>query len=117
MTQTILTIPLNQPGSPTQNMYPPSSPHLPSHPHHGGNNSSNINTSSGHHQHQQHHRHGGRGHPISPPVAPTVPQSTSPDFSDHPSALPAPHLNISSHSVSQQMGAHIPRVRIIWNLI
>ncbi|CAG7822062.1 unnamed protein product, partial [Allacma fusca] len=111
MTQTILTIPLNQPGSPPQSLYPPAgSPHLPHQNHH--QSSSNTHHGGSHH-HSHHgggggHGHGGRGHPISPPVAPTVPPSASPDFSDHPSALPAPNLNLGPHSVSQQMGAHIP---------
>ena len=140
MSQTILTIPLNSPGgvagmgvggqptatsssspssSSSSNLYPPSiSPQIPNNNHHHHHHGSSSHHQSHLQQHQAAaaaHAHGAtRGHPLSPPVAPTVPPATSPDFSDHhPSALPAPNLNLGPHSLSSQMGAHIPRVTFV----
>ncbi|XP_021956442.1 POU domain, class 6, transcription factor 2 isoform X2 [Folsomia candida] len=128
MSQTVLTIPISQPGSPPTSL----SPSIPSQLHHHATTSVHLPQNHAgskrhnhHNHHQQHqlsglpvlgpHHHRSLNHPQSPPIAsaPTAAQqqrsreSASPDF---------PHdrtrnlMGLGSHVVGQTLGGHMPTI-------
>jgi hypothetical protein len=132
MSQTVLTIPITQPGSPTGALNPSTPSQLLHHP---SGVSIPSNTNGGalggqgggnkRHHHQQlpvggmsmSHRSMTSHHPQSPSIASAAPQrsreSASPDY---PQERARTLLSMGSHLVGQPMGGHMPTVSIYTSL-
>lgn len=110
MTQMILTIPLTQPGSP-QSLMNASAQSVTSPAIGASGRQSSSSPHSRSVRNRSHHHGLPQCSANSPPIASTVPPSTSPDYSGPGGTIPSSLLNISPHLVSQSLGAHIPLVR------
>ncbi|ODM97903.1 POU domain, class 6, transcription factor 1 [Orchesella cincta] len=109
MTQMILTIPLTQPGSPQNLMNTPNqNTNSPAIGAASGQSSSSPHSRSNRIQNRSHHHGLSHCNANSPPIASTVPPSSSPDYSGPAGTIPNSLLNLSPHLVNQSLGAHIP---------
>lgn len=109
MTQMILTIPLTQPGSPSQMNPSAQNTTSPAIGAASGQSSSSPHSRSVRSQGRSHHHGLPQCSANSPPIASTVPPSASPDYGPG-GSMSGSLLNLSPHLVNQSLGAHIPLV-------